>query len=229
MMAARLALLALVLFGIGPLLARFEVVPAMIGFVLFALGGLLGVVALVWGVISAVRGTGGWTAPAVGLAVTAAFVAIALPGRAYPPYNDFTTDPDDPPTFVNAGTIPANQGRDLGYPGGVVAEAQRRAYPDLRPLTLADPPSAVFPQVVALARATPDWEITVEDATNGIVEGVATTDLFRFRDDLVIRVRAVDGGTRVDMRSKSRDGRGDLGANARRIRRFLESLRAKLS
>jgi len=50
---------------------------------------------------------------------------------------------------------------------------------------------------------------------------VATSDLCRFHDDFAVRVRPDDGGAVVDMRSKSRDGKGDLGANAERIRSFL--------
>jgi uncharacterized protein (DUF1499 family) len=226
MMAGRLAVLGLVLFGTGPLLARLEIVPALAGFALFAVGGLLGVVALVWGGVAALRGRGGWLAPAIGLAISAVFVGLALPSRAYPPYNDFTTDPDEPPAFVKAGELPANRGRDLVYPGGAVTAAQREAYPDLRPLDLPEPPAAVFARAAALARGMPEWEITLEDGGAGAIEAVATTRLFRFRDDVVIRVRAHGDGTRVDMRSKSRDGRGDLGANALRIRTFLAALRS---
>ena len=52
-----------------------------------------------------------------------------------------------------------------------------------------------------------------------------TTRIFRFVDDVVVRVRPAEGGGAiVDVRSKSRDGRGDLGANAARIRAFAEKL-----
>jgi uncharacterized protein (DUF1499 family) len=82
----------------------------------------------------------------------------------------------------------------------------------------------VFQRALRVAREMPAWEITYEDAAAGIIEGVATTALFRFRDDFVIRIRPDGAGARVDMRSKSRDGRGDLGANAERIRAFLKVL-----
>jgi uncharacterized protein (DUF1499 family) len=49
--------------------------------------------------------------------------------------------------------------------------------------------------------------------------------VFRFVDDVLVRVRPADGGgALVDVRSKSRDGRGDLGVNAARIRAFAEKL-----
>jgi uncharacterized protein (DUF1499 family) len=223
-MATKVAVIGLVALGLGPLCSRLGVLSPMVGFGLFVAGGLLGVVALLWGGVATLRG-GGWLAPGLGLLVTAVFVGIALPGRSYPPYNDFTTDPEDPPAFVRAGTSPANIGRDMSYPGGAVTEAQRRAYPDLRPLDLAEPPAQAFARVRDAARQMPDWEITHEDAAAGVVEGVATSNIFRFQDDFVIRVRAHAGGSRVDMRSKSRDGRGDIGANAKRIRAFVNVLR----
>lgn len=223
-MVPKIAVVGIVLFGLGPIGARLGIVPSLIGFGLFALGGLLGIVAFLWGSIAALRDHGGWFAPALGLVVTAIFLAVALPGRAYPPYNDFTTDTVDPPAFVKAGELPANRGRDMRYPGGAVTEAQRRAYPDLRPLDLAEPPADAFERALAAAGRMLDWQITLGDSEAGVIEGVATTSLFRFKDDFVIRVRPRGAGSRIDMRSKSRDGKGDIGANANRIRAFFALL-----
>ncbi|GIL97589.1 hypothetical protein Vretimale_3125 [Volvox reticuliferus] len=81
-----------------------------------------------------------------------------------------------------------------------------------------------------------------------LVEAVATTRLLKFKDDVVVRVRPERGSTaaaeldvgasasagqeavvlRVDVRSTSRVGKGDLAANARRIRMFLDKLRTEL-
>jgi uncharacterized protein (DUF1499 family) len=58
------------------------------------------------------------------------------------------------------------------------------------------------------------------------VEAVATTFWFGFRDDVVVRIRpGAAGGSRVDVRSVSRVGQSDLGANAARIGRILEGLK----
>lgn len=54
-----------------------------------------------------------------------------------------------------------------------------------------------------------------------------TSFWFRFKDDVVIRVRAADGGTVVDVRSVSRVGQGDLGANAARITDILDRIQRK--
>ena len=51
--------------------------------------------------------------------------------------------------------------------------------------------------------------------------------IFRFRDDFVVRVRPDGEATRVDMRSKSRVGKGDLGANAKRIEQFFQGLASR--
>jgi uncharacterized protein (DUF1499 family) len=218
------AVLGVVLFAIGPLGATLGLVPPLVGFAIFALGALLGLVALVWGGIAAARGRSPWTGALLGLLVTGVFLAVALPTRSYPPYNDFTTDPADPPAYVKAPKLPPNEGRDMAYPGGAVTEAQRQAYSDLKPFDLPLPPPDVFARVIATAKTMPGWEITAADPASGTIEAVATSRLFRFQDDIVIRVRPRDGGSRIDMRSKSRDGRGDLGANAKRIRAFMAAL-----
>ena len=111
----------------------------------------------------------------------------------------------------------------MGYPPGNVP-IQRLAYPDLAPLALAAPTDACFAKALAAAKAMPRWEIFAQDPSAGRLEAVATTALFRWRDDVVIEVRAAPDGCAVHMRSKSRAGRGDFGANAKRIRAYLALL-----
>ena len=73
------------------------------------------------------------------------------------------------------------------------------------------------------------WEIVAVDRMRGVLEAIDTTFWFRFKDDVVVRVRASGPSrARVDVRSKSRVGRGDLGANARRIRTFSAALRSRI-
>jgi uncharacterized protein (DUF1499 family) len=68
------------------------------------------------------------------------------------------------------------------------------------------------------------WEIVAVDPEAGRVEATATTLWFGFKDDVVVRVRPGQTGATVDVRSISRVGGGDLGANAARVRAFLERL-----
>ena len=142
----------------------------------------------------------------------------------WPSIHDITTDPDDPPAFM------ALLGRRAGrwvsppeYDGPKAAAEQRRAYPDIQPLILNAPLTQAFEAAAAAARAM-GWETVEADRAAGRIEAIATTRLMRFKDDVVVRLRGDVGGVRVDVRSKSRVGRGDLGTNARRIRRFLAAL-----
>ena len=70
------------------------------------------------------------------------------------------------------------------------------------------------------------WDIVARAPAEGRIEAVATSAWFGFRDDIVIRIRPDGGGSKVDIRSKSRDGESDLGVNARRIREFIAKLKA---
>jgi uncharacterized protein (DUF1499 family) len=109
------------------------------------------------------------------------------------------------------------------YPGGEVAAAQRRAYPDIGPLALAMPPATAFARALDAAKGM-GWEIVAADAGAGRIEATATTPWFGFRDDVVVRITPAAAGSRVDVRSVSRVGRSDLGTNARRIREYLAML-----
>jgi uncharacterized protein (DUF1499 family) len=226
--ASRLGIVGAAAFVLGPLLAHFGIVPAIAGFALFGFGGLLGVVTLALGIVGAARhGVGAARGGlALGVALTGAFAWIALPGRAFPPINDITTDTANPPRFVTARSVAPNQGRDMTYPAAAFAAQQRAGYPDVRPLELSVSRDEAFKRVQIAAQEMPGWEIVRVDAAAYALEGVATSRVFRFQDDFVVEVHPQDGGSVVHMRSKSRDGRGDVGANAARIKAFFEKVRS---
>lgn len=142
--------------------------------------------------------------------------------RLYP-INDVSTDVDDPPPL---------DGRDGTAGGGpemtpARRDKVRRAYPQLLGgLLLKLAPQEAFQLAEACARAQRGWSLRRVEPTKGLFTAVAMTRLVRFRDDLTVRVRPAAGGSRVDVRSRSRLGRDDLGANAARIRCFLGDLRA---
>jgi uncharacterized protein (DUF1499 family) len=69
-------------------------------------------------------------------------------------------------------------------------------------------------------------EIVHEDANAGQLEARATSRIFRFVDDVAIRVRPTGQGSLIDLRSRSRDGRGDFGVNAKRIETLAAAIRA---
>ena len=116
-----------------------------------------------------------------------------------------------------------------GGPGGGAnagkhyREIQAEFYPDIQPATLDDPPAQAFDKALAAAEAQ-GWEIVAAVPDEGRIEATDTTFWFGFKDDVVIRLAADGAGTRLDIRSSSRVGMGDVGANAKRIRAYLESL-----
>ncbi|MGD9762198.1 MAG: DUF1499 domain-containing protein [Candidatus Binatia bacterium] len=215
---------------LGPVLAHFEFVQPMTGFTIFAAGLALGVLALALGLLALALGPAPSRAStAAGIIPPVVVIAAVLLTSSFshgaPPINDISTDTANPPQFVHAQTLDGNIGRDMSYSGEAYAAQQRAAYPDLMPVTLALPPEQAFVQVAAAARSMNSWVITREDAASRTLEGYDTTPLFRFKDDFIIEVRPTDNGQSiVQMRSKSRDGKSDLGANAARIRAFLARL-----
>jgi uncharacterized protein (DUF1499 family) len=232
-LAAALGLAGAATFALGPLAIRLGAVSPFVGFRIFGLGLLLGVLALLfgaWGLwrTRAAGGREGRQRALVGVLLGLGLVAIALfaagsAGNA-PLINDITTDPDDPPVFTAARRIEANRGRDLGYPGESFARQQRQGYPDLHPIRVGDPPDAAFARAQDVADDL-GWEITHRDPSDRVFEAFDVTRVFRFVDDIVVRVRpGPDEGSRIDVRSRSRDGKGDLGANAARIRAFRQAI-----
>ena len=141
--------------------------------------------------------------------------------RAYPPINDITTDMEEPPSFWE---VP----NPVAYPGAEVAELQRQGYPDLKPLELAMDPAQVFKLALILARDM-GWKIVSEDADELQIEAVATSFLFGFEDYVAVRLQDANGHTRVDVRSRSRLGQIDRGANAKRISAYLRTMEQRAS
>lgn len=132
--------------------------------------------------------------------------------KTLPYINDVTTDTESPPQFVDAKPYERH-----------FAELQRIGYPELRALELALPPAQAFARARDAAQAL-GWEVVAADERAGRLEAVATTRWFGFKDDIVVRVASAGGGSRIDVRSRSRVGRSDLGANARRIQDFLTAV-----
>jgi uncharacterized protein (DUF1499 family) len=221
-----LGLAAATAFLGGPALAALRLVPGLVGFVLFAVGGIMALVVALVSIVQASRGRRLTAGGAAAMAVGVVFVILATRGSGHPRINDFTTDLADPPAFRHAATLPPNAGRDLGYPPDF-APVQTACCPDLRAAHLAVPPVEAFARARRTAGTMPRWQITAEDPAAGTIEAVVTSGLFGFQDDVVIRVRP-DGAraSRVDVRSKSRDGQGDLGANAARIHAYVAALEA---
>lgn len=231
-LAAALGGSAVVIGGLGVALATFGVIAPLQGFAAFAfVGGLLSVLAVVTSglALRATRGPNGlagrdraWLGLATGGVMLLAVLRGASAGAGLPRINDITTNPADPPQYEYAKRDPATRERDYSYPAGF-AELQRAAYADLAPIQLALPPGEAYEKALAAAK-TLGFEVTLSDKERGVIEARAVSRLFHFVDDVAIRVRPSGSGSVVDVRSKSRDGKGDLGANANRIRAIAAAL-----
>jgi len=227
-----LGLAAVIALGIGPLLARSGLATPFVSFRIFGLGLLLGLLALLVGFVGLVQtrpstGRGGRSDAFSGMVlgvIPVVVVAIAVGSSGGGPMiNDITTNPEDPPVFENAPSLEPNRERDMSYPGASFAEQQRAGYPDLVPIRIAAPAEAVFERCLATAEEL-GWDVTVSDATSRTFEARDVTNVFRFVDDIAVRIRAGGDASVVDIRSKSRDGKGDMGANAARIRAFRDAI-----
>jgi uncharacterized protein (DUF1499 family) len=150
-----------------------------------------------------------------------AFVLIlGLQGAKAPPIHDITTDMEAPPYFTAAHTLRGPGDNSADYPGATVAAQQLVAYSDIIPLETALPPDEAFAAALAVLEQL-GWRSIAQDSDQGRIEAVDRSLLFGFTDDIVIRITAVANGSRVDIRSASRAGVGDLGVNAARIRNFM--------
>ncbi len=223
---ATLAAAVLVLLA-GPLMAS-GLLGWQAGLGMFVIAALLAGLGGLFCLIGMLRKRGSMTvilAAAAGIAALAIPAAIILDGRNYPPINDISTDTANPPAFVGitadmrgAGSAP------LAYDPGFAA-IQAKGYPALTGITLPAPPAAAFDTALAAARSQ-GWDIIASDAATGRIEATDTVPWWGFKDDVVIRLTPDATGTHVDVRSKSRVGKGDLGVNAKRIRDYLEALKA---
>lgn len=192
-----------------------------------AYAGIAGVV-LALAAVAATRPRGGALA-SLAAALVLAGATVAIPWRALqrartlPPIHDVTTDTGDPPPFVAVLPLRAGAANSAAYGGDSVAALQRRGYPDVRPAHLDLAPGAAYARALAAARGM-GWDLVAADSAAGRIEATATTRWFGFKDDVVVRLRPDAAGTRVDVRSVSRVGGSDVGANAARIRAYLGRL-----
>jgi len=139
-----------------------------------------------------------------------------------PMIHDVTTDTDDPPDFSRIKSMRSAEQNTLEYGGSEIADKQLTAYPDLHPvITSLDGDGAMARSIKVCMDL--GWQIINADYDTGIVEASDTTRIFGFTDDIVIRIRVHGTGSRVDIRSVSRIGLGDMGKNAERIRQFMQA------
>jgi uncharacterized protein (DUF1499 family) len=145
-----------------------------------------------------------------------------------PRIHDITTDMANPPQFqATLAAREAEKGNTTTF-DPKVGQTQQAGYPDIAPLKTALPPAEAFKRAQAAAESMSGWTIVKADAQAGTIEGSQRTRFMGFTDDFVIRVSPDGAGSRIDMRSESRQGISDFGVNAARIRSYMAALKPTL-
>jgi uncharacterized protein (DUF1499 family) len=228
-----LAIVGAVVLGSAGLGYRFGVWSLATAFAILKWSVFVAIGVFVIAAVSLTLGLRGrsWTGVAcavLALLIAAGTAAVPLDMRrtaeSLPNIHDVTTDTERPPEFAALRAVRERSPNGAPYGGPEVAAQQKQSYPDIVPALLRVPPDRALARAEAAARAL-GWEIVAAAPAEGRLEATATTRWFGFKDDIVVRVTPAPGGSRVDIRSVSRVGRSDLGANARRIRAFLAALR----
>ena len=110
-----------------------------------------------------------------------------------------------------------------------VKTGETREYNDLQPLYYTADPARVFDESKGSVEAMERWEVVKSDVATRTIDATATSRVFGFADDVTVSVHPVtEFVTRVDVRSRSRVGKGDFGQNARNIKAFFEALDERL-
>jgi uncharacterized protein (DUF1499 family) len=148
-----------------------------------------------------------------------------LKARGVPPIHDISTDTDNPPVFARAIALRGEGSNTLDYgtadlPAERLAALQRDAYPHIKTVHSDLASDLVFDRMIEIVSMN-NHELINKDRQNGLIEAVSTSFWFGFKDDLVIRIQASQNGTSMDIRSVSRVGQSDLGANAARIGKLI--------
>jgi uncharacterized protein (DUF1499 family) len=227
-----LAIVSVVLAVLAPLGNRLGWWHYQVAFTILRWSAYIGVAAAVISLVGAIlaRPGGGrrgfvWglLGIIIGLAVFSGPLLMFRKAKQVPPIHDITTDTTNPPQFVAVLPLRANADNPATYAGPEIAAQQAKAYPKIVPLNLPVSPDKAFERALAAVRDS-GWELVAAVPAEGRIEATATTLVYGFKDDVVIRISPAAQGSRVDVRSVSRVGRSDLGANATRIDNFLNKL-----
>ena len=230
------AVILLIILVTGPLGYKFSMVPlqpSLVSLLIAVAGGaLVFLIGLVYLVI-AMRSDLGRNRNLVIVSMILGLVPVGIIGPQMaaagdvPPIHDITTDTANPPAFV--AIVPLRENAPNGYEYGVseawpaekLGATTMEAYPDLKPiesdLSVADAVDRTEDALRAMG-----LEIVAVDKEAGLVEATATTFWFGFKDDMVVRIVGNGEGSRIDLRSMSRVGQSDVGANAARITDFVD-------
>ncbi|ATC87381.1 DUF1499 domain-containing protein [Pseudoalteromonas sp. NZS127_1] len=217
----------------GPLY-KFGIVELGVAFTGFKFGVYAGGAALVLLIVQALFMRKTLTLSSGVIALVFSVVAIAMPlnmmnkAEGVPAIHDISTDLVNPPKFVAIAPLRANASNPVEYAGEETAVQQRKAYPELVTLSFAQSKADLMTASEQAVKNLGFALVSANTAT-GIVEATDTTTWFGFKDDVVIRIKDEGSQRFVDIRSKSRVGRSDLGKNAERIHSIINELNSLLA
>lgn len=228
-----ISLLAILLVALPGPLYKFEILTLTPAFTAMRYEVYLGIIAIVLLLIQVIFMRKTISLANAGISALLAIVAVALPvsmmskAKSVPPIHDISTDLLNPPKFDAIATLRNDAPNPVEYAGEETAKQQRRAYPYLSTKHFTLSTSEVFDVAMSSVNAL-GWEPVNVDKSAGIIEATDTTVWFGFKDDVVIRIVQTAQGANMDVRSKSRVGRSDLGKNAQRISSFIADVEKKL-
>lgn len=239
-LARRLAIFALPVIALSIGLHRLGLVEYEVAYVTLTAGIAVAALAAIVAVAAFVviwneglRGLGRAIAAfLIGIAVLAWPMFEVVRSSTLPAIADVTTDPSDPPRFIAVASARPSSANPIAYPGEETAMRQRVAYPGVQPLELDVNPDEAFNIALGIVEKR-GWRV-LDSVTprggqrEGRIEAVALSPIMGFREDVSVRIRASGGMVKIDMRSASRYGEHDFGANARRVESFLSTLVATL-
>lgn len=159
----------------------------------------------------------------VGIPLALLTFLLFFKGISVPAIHDITTDWVNPPLFQQAQHLRTKHDNSLIYDVSLI-EKQRQAYPGIESLLVPMSVNDSYDLATDVALQL-GWQIHFENQEGKIFEAVDSTQLLGFHDDIVVRISEEDSMSRIDIRSASRLGLSDLGANAKRIERFISKFK----
>jgi len=173
-----------------------------------------------------------FTGAALALGLLAYPVYLAVQAERLPRLSQATTDYRKPPAFMISSRAREARGAWTPPPPNPDDEAAQRAtWPQLAPIQVDLEPEQAYRMSLRIAK---DLGWRVVDATGPNLRGEAEAQMevsdrslfFGFVSEIAIRIRPQGVKTQIDLRSVSRIGAHDFGANARRILKFAAAVQA---
>jgi uncharacterized protein (DUF1499 family) len=237
--ARRGALFFVQLMILTVLLHRFAslTTPAALNLIGVSIAGLFIAIAIAVGAIVRIWFGGQSGAAQAFAAILIACLGLAVPGfylakaALLPALTEVETTPEEPLEFTALAAQRPADANALKDPDEAEVQAQVEAYPDIGPMVIERSAPEVF-SIVNEAVDRLGWTIALNEAPGetgiGRIEATNRTLIMGFTDDMLIQVKGDDAHAIVDVRSVSRYGMTDFGANAKHIRKLFDEVNTAL-